>query len=141
MKIMYVLYFSINLRKEIADGLRIYFNFTLKEYLLYNQEREQAQFFTSPEFTSTYKYVAPERQSLDMLRTDQPNNSSTNPASSQQDTQTDSQASSDLHPPNEDKAKRRLRSYKTEENSEFIFDINLPSTVAAKGDNCKSRFD
>lgn len=133
--------FSINLRKEIADGLRIYFNFTLREYLLYNPEREQAAYFTSPEFMKTFKYVAPERQSLDMLRSDQ--SSAATASSSQQDVQhsSDSQTNTtgDLQPPNEDKAKRRLRSYKNEESNEFILDINLPSAVAAKGDNSKSR--
>lgn len=126
---------SINLRKEIADGLRIYFNFTLKEYLLYKQEREQADFYTSPEYTSSFKYVAPERQSLDMLTVVKADAAGTGPAANAD--QTDSQTSSgDLHPPPEEKAKRRLRSYKNEE-SEFLFDIGLPSV--AKGDNCKSR--
>ncbi|XP_039288233.1 male-specific lethal 3 homolog isoform X2 [Nilaparvata lugens] len=32
---------NINLCKEVADGLRIYFDFTLRDFLLYNLEREQ----------------------------------------------------------------------------------------------------
>ncbi|RZF39964.1 hypothetical protein LSTR_LSTR002367 [Laodelphax striatellus] len=32
---------NINLCKEVADGLRIYFDFTLRDFLLYNLERDQ----------------------------------------------------------------------------------------------------
>lgn len=42
--------FSINLRKEVADGLRIYFDFVLKDYLLYKQEMEQASILLSPDY-------------------------------------------------------------------------------------------
>jgi hypothetical protein len=33
--------FSLNICKEVVDGVRIYFDFTLSDLLLYNQEREQ----------------------------------------------------------------------------------------------------
>lgn len=36
---------DVNLCREVADGLRIYFNFTLPHLLLYRQEREQ---YSSP---------------------------------------------------------------------------------------------
>lgn len=36
-------YYSSNLIKEVMDGLRIYFDFTLPTLLLYNFEREQYQ--------------------------------------------------------------------------------------------------
>lgn len=32
---------DINLCREVADGLRVYFDFTLQKLLLYRQEREQ----------------------------------------------------------------------------------------------------
>lgn len=32
---------DINICREVADGLRIYFDFTLNDLLLYNQEKEQ----------------------------------------------------------------------------------------------------
>lgn len=53
---------SISLRKEIADGLRLYFDFTLKDYLLYRQELEQASVLLSEENLSNFKYKAAEQQ-------------------------------------------------------------------------------
>lgn len=53
---------SINLRKEVADGLRIYFDFLLKDYLLYKQEKEQANTLLSVENLKNFTYIASERQ-------------------------------------------------------------------------------
>lgn len=53
---------SINLRKEMADGLRIYFDFILKDYLLYKQEMEQASALLSPENLKNFIYVGSEKQ-------------------------------------------------------------------------------
>lgn len=55
-------FFSINLRKEVADGLRIYFDFLLKDYLLYSQEHEQANTLLSTENLSKFSYIASEQQ-------------------------------------------------------------------------------
>ena len=41
--IQFLFYYSSNLIKEVMDGLRIYFDFTLPTLLLYNFEREQYQ--------------------------------------------------------------------------------------------------
>lgn len=54
--------FSINLRKEVADGLRIYFDFVLKDYLLYKQELEQASNLLSNEYLKNFTYVGSEKQ-------------------------------------------------------------------------------
>lgn len=54
--------FSIDLRKEVADGLRIYFDFLLKDYLLYKQEKEQANLLLSNENLTNFTYIASERQ-------------------------------------------------------------------------------
>lgn len=54
--------YSINLRKEVADGLRIYFDFLLKDYLLYNQEKEQANILLSEENLKNFTYIGSERQ-------------------------------------------------------------------------------
>lgn len=51
---------EIELCKEVADGLRIYFDFTIKDYLLYSQEIKQAEFYLSPEYFKTFKYIVPE---------------------------------------------------------------------------------
>lgn len=58
--ILYI--FSINLRKEVADGLRIYFDFVLKDYLLYKQEMEQVSTLLSPEYLKHFTYVGSEKQ-------------------------------------------------------------------------------
>lgn len=52
---------SINLRKEVADGLRIYFDFVLKDYLLYKQEKEQASILLSPEYLRKFTVVGSEK--------------------------------------------------------------------------------
>lgn len=52
----------MNLRKEVADGLRIYFDFVLKDYLLYKQERDQASVLLSSEYLKYFKYVSSEKQ-------------------------------------------------------------------------------
>lgn len=54
--------FSINLRKEVADGLRIYFDFILKDYLLYKQEIQQASLLLSPENLKSLTYVGSEKE-------------------------------------------------------------------------------
>lgn len=53
--------FSISLRKETADGLRIYFDFILRDYLLYKNEREQASVLLSPENLRNYTYIGSEK--------------------------------------------------------------------------------
>lgn len=57
-----ILFFSINLRKEVADGLRIYFDFILKDYLLYKQEIQQASVLLSPENLKNFTYVGSEKE-------------------------------------------------------------------------------
>jgi male-specific lethal 3 len=47
--------FSLNICKEVADGVRIYFDFTLSDLLLYNQEREQYEHFRIQQAERTIK--------------------------------------------------------------------------------------
>lgn len=54
--------FSIDLRKEVADGVRIYFDFLLKGYLLYQQEQAQAAELLSPEALRNFTYIGTEVQ-------------------------------------------------------------------------------
>lgn len=51
---------NIELTKEVADGLRIYFDFTIKDYLLYSQEVKQADCYLSPEYLKKFRYTVPE---------------------------------------------------------------------------------
>lgn len=53
--------FSLNICKEVADGLRVYFDFTLGDLLLYSQEKAQFADLTksdSPIKTMTVKIEA-----------------------------------------------------------------------------------
>ncbi|XP_063709423.1 protein male-specific lethal-3 isoform X2 [Culicoides brevitarsis] len=49
---------NIELAKEFADGMRIYFDFTLKNYLLYEQEKKQAEVMLLPDNLKHFTYVA-----------------------------------------------------------------------------------
>lgn len=124
---------SINVRKEVADGLRTYFDFTLKDYLLYKPEKEQASTLLSAENLKNFTYIASERQ-YDMLTFKQETPGT--PFSGATDIQTEPTSSIETQQ-QEDNAKRRLRSYKTEEN-EFIFDIGLQNS--GKGGENQSRY-
>ncbi|XP_073837593.1 male-specific lethal 3 isoform X2 [Musca autumnalis] len=48
---------TVALLKEVADGLRIYFDFTIADYLLYKEEREYALSYLSEENLKTFNYV------------------------------------------------------------------------------------
>lgn len=47
---------NLNISKEVADGLRIYFDFTLKDFLLYAPEQKQYQELFTDEFLHTFRY-------------------------------------------------------------------------------------
>lgn len=49
---------NIELCKEVADGLRIYFDFTLKSHLLYEQEKKQAEVMLLSENLKHFTYIA-----------------------------------------------------------------------------------
>ena len=55
---------SVHLRKEVVDGLRVMFDFTLPLILLYNQERSQYQNVTQPQpiklsvYLSLFTYIS-----------------------------------------------------------------------------------
>lgn len=46
----------------MADGLRIYFDFILKDYLLYKQELEQASILLSTDYLKSFTYICSEKQ-------------------------------------------------------------------------------
>lgn len=123
---------SIALRKEVADGIRIYLNYTIRDYLLYAPEREQAAWFMSPEFGASFEYAAPERQSLDLLTANRAEvvveeggggggGAGSNGAGGVdvRDAVAGGALSAEVEP-----TKRRLRSHKNDE-SEYILDIGL----------------
>ncbi|XP_011181982.1 protein male-specific lethal-3 [Zeugodacus cucurbitae] len=58
---------TVGLLKEVADGLRIYFDFTIADYLLYKEEREYALSYLSEENLKNFTYVALPGLSPDFL--------------------------------------------------------------------------
>lgn len=139
---------SIALRKEVADGLRIYLNYTVRDHLLYGPEREQAAYYLSAEYRTANLYVAPERQTLDMLSGSAKAGGTGDGEDSQSGSATDmrdalpatavtanaSLAVAETAEP----TKRRLRSYKHDE-SEYILDIGVSGTGASGKTGDKSR--
>lgn len=142
---------SIALRKEVADGLRIYLNYTIRDYLLYGPEREQAAYYMSEEYRTANVYVAPERQTLDMLSVSAKANAaggSGDADDSQGGSATDMRdalpstaltaAATLAAAETAEPTKRRLRSYKHDE-SEYILDIGVSGAGAGGKTGDKSR--
>ncbi|XP_067645960.1 protein male-specific lethal-3 isoform X2 [Eurosta solidaginis] len=48
---------TVSLLKEVADGLRIYFDFTIADYLLYKEEKEYALSYLSEDSLKNFTYV------------------------------------------------------------------------------------
>ncbi|CAG9809408.1 unnamed protein product [Chironomus riparius] len=56
---------NIDLCKEVADGLRVYFNFILKDFLLYTEEKEEYERIMSEENLKDFQYDPGEPLMLD----------------------------------------------------------------------------
>lgn len=110
---------NVELCKEVADGLRLYFDFTLKDYLLYPLERHQAELVLSEEYLMNFTYVSSPALSLELLtiRLESPTNDSSTD-------HTDPTVFGSSLAAQEEKRRRRLRSHKNEEN-EFILDMGF----------------
>ncbi|EAA01015.5 AGAP001917-PA [Anopheles gambiae str. PEST] len=109
---------NVELCKEVADGLRVYFDFTLQDYLLYPQEKPQAQIVLAEDNLRSFTYIASRNLSVDMLavKLDSPTADVNQPLSEHSDQQSSSATSA------EERRRRRLRSHKNEEN-EFVLDF------------------
>lgn len=132
---------NISLCKEVADGLRIYLNFMLRSQLLYAEEYQQADVFMSAAARRAFVYVAPERQTLDMLSVpktgtadggaaDEASGAAAAAISGAADGRDAHHALAELgvvEPTN----KRRLRSHKNDESNEYILDIGPVSGLKA----------
>ncbi|KAG5668703.1 hypothetical protein PVAND_016632 [Polypedilum vanderplanki] len=55
---------DINLCKEIADGLRVYFNFILNDFLLYPEEKDEIERAMEEEKIKNFKFVPAPRPTL-----------------------------------------------------------------------------
>ncbi|XP_053680952.1 protein male-specific lethal-3 [Anopheles nili] len=124
---------NVDLCKEVADGLRVYFDFTLQDYLLYPQEKPQALVALSEESLCNFTYIASQNLSLDMLtvRLESPT-TDVQPISEHSDSSALASTSA------EERRRRRLRSHKNEEN-EFVLDFAaLQQQSAAQGHSQQS---
>ncbi|XP_065092248.1 protein male-specific lethal-3 isoform X2 [Ochlerotatus camptorhynchus] len=110
---------NIELCKEVADGLRLYFDFTLKDYLLYPLEKQQAELVLSEEYLINFTYIASPSLSLDLLTV-----RLESPATDSGTDHADPTLSGSSLAAQEEKRRRRLRSHKNEEN-EFILDMGF----------------
>ncbi|XP_055383620.1 protein male-specific lethal-3 isoform X2 [Condylostylus longicornis] len=61
------LFNTVTLLKEVADGLRVYLNFTITDYLLYKNEKEEAAFLLSDKNLKNFNYLASVGLSPDFL--------------------------------------------------------------------------
>ncbi|XP_055706331.1 protein male-specific lethal-3 [Phlebotomus papatasi] len=104
----------LNLYKEVADGLRIYFDFTLKDHLLYQQERQQAESVLDEENLKSFTYIPSEKSFTDIIF----------PSVSEKSTPNSSTDVTD------DTARRRLRSYKLETGAEGESEGAMPFAAA-----------
>uniref|UniRef100_A0A182QZC5 Protein male-specific lethal-3 n=1 Tax=Anopheles farauti TaxID=69004 RepID=A0A182QZC5_9DIPT len=109
---------NVELCKEVADGLRVYFDFTLQDYLLYVPEKPQAQLVLAEENLRNFTYIASQNLSLDMLtvRLESPPTDANQPPNEHTDQSASAATSA------EERRRRRLRSHKNEEN-EFVLDF------------------
>lgn len=103
---------NLNVSKEVADGLRIYFDFTLRDFLLYGPEQRQHDELFTEEFLATYKHLPCDRAFfLDQLSQHKPLPEMGEGVS----------LCSTLDPQTEESARRRLRSHRTDD-----CDFSLP---------------
>ncbi|XP_038122307.1 protein male-specific lethal-3 [Culex quinquefasciatus] len=117
---------NVELCKEVADGLRLYFDFTLKDYLLYPQERQQAELVLSDEYLSNFTYIASPNLSLDLLTV-----KLESPTADPGTDNVDPSLPGSFNAAQEEKRRRRLRSHKNEEN-EFMLELGFikPETLS-----------
>lgn len=128
---------NIELCKEVADGIRIYFDFALKDYLLYQWEKQQGVMLASEEFLEIFVYNNSANLCLDLLSI-KPEGSPVIQDTIPEYADTCTASSSNY----DEKTRRRLRSYKNEEN-DVIFDLksdNISSigSTSSESSNPKS---
>lgn len=110
---------NMNICKEVADGIRIYFDFTLKDFLLYGSEHQQYDDLFSDQFLSTYKHIPNDRlYFLDNLAQNKTTSDECSTVTSTSSA-TGTTLGNNLDAQNEESARRRLRSYRTD-------DLDLP---------------
>ncbi|XP_054733265.1 protein male-specific lethal-3 [Anastrepha obliqua] len=121
---------TVSLLKEVADGLRIYFDFTIAEYLLYKEEKEFALSYLTEENLKNFTYVALPGLTPDFLNPTKNEVDSTQIHSGETYTETQStEASSTTPAPSEEPQKRKSRIHRSDD-CEMILE-NCLSSIAS----------
>lgn len=130
---------NLNICKEVADGLRIYFDFTLKDFLLYAPEQTQYDEIFTEDFLSSYKHISMDRpyfldhlpphtkQLPDIIECGTVTSSSTAIASSCGVTPVAAPGTLDQEQGEDSAARRRLRSHRDSDFSLLIFESGSES--------------
>jgi male-specific lethal 3 len=126
---------GIGLCKEVADGLRVYFNFILKDFLLYPEEKEEMEKMMSEDNLKDFKYNPGEQLEMSSFFSKQEPPETPTPELSTISENTEGSTSS-----NPDKRQSRLRSHscKTEEEEKPENMSSLAST--SSGDSAVPEF-
>lgn len=129
---------NLNICKEVADGLRIYFDFTLKDFLLYSPEQRQYDELFTDEFLDMYKHIASDRPYfLDYLPQNKPFNNLTDilecsDKNNYISTVTSGSTGTDQQQ-TEETARRRLRSHRTDDyDLSLIFESGLSGSESCQ---------
>lgn len=117
---------TVSILKEVADGLRIYFDFTLADNLLYKEEKEYALSLLSEENLKNFSYVPSPGLSPDFL-SPKPDYDSSLAAESSQESQPPPEQPATTT--SEDPQKRKLRSHRSEDCDAVI--ENCLSSIAS----------
>lgn len=134
---------NLNICKEVADGLRIYFDFTLKDFLLYTPEQRQYDELFTDELLDTYKHVSIDRPYfLDHLPPNKPQLSDIlecvekgglTPTLSTSSACPSSTTAAEQQQQTEESARRRLRSHRTDDSDfSLIFENGLSGSESCQ---------
>lgn len=105
---------TVSILKEVADGLRIYFDFTLADNLLYKEEKEYATSLLSEENLKNFSYVPSPGLSPDFLSPKPDYDTSVVGPENSQESQP-SALERDAAATSEEPQKRKLRSHRSED--------------------------
>lgn len=106
---------TVSILKEVADGLRIYFDFTLADNLLYKEEKEYAISLLSEENLKNFSYVPSPGLSPDFLSPKPDYDTPLATAESSQESSQTPTMERDAAGTSEEPQKRKLRSHRSED--------------------------
>uniref|UniRef100_W8BCH8 Protein male-specific lethal-3 n=2 Tax=Ceratitis capitata TaxID=7213 RepID=W8BCH8_CERCA len=122
---------TVSLLKEVADGLRIYFDFTIADFLLYKEEKEYALSYLSEENLKNFTYVALPGLSPDFLNPSKNESETTQPPSGDSCIETSTaEAALTTSAPAEEPQKRKSRLHRSDD-CEIILENCLENCLSS----------